>query len=679
MSLTLASYSTGSRKRKLRDVEESAERNSIDLLFLPNNKPTKTKREDSNTSNLIPPGTTISKIDTGRSLDHRLISSCSSTGTSTSCEESFASNYSEQTFVEALSLVTHTNTRREKEKMHTSKNKKEQGDSISSSSHKFNKVEGLYNTEYNGLHMEFWDESSWGLSKSSSCVKKNRKKSRKKDNSNKVEGLLTTASNSSHSNTWENTSWKLRTLSQVRAVEDATDDDDGMEIEIKDCKDPREDSVQWKLRKRLNDPDTQERKFLIQVPITRLNTSRLIMENQPFEDQLTSIGSPYVLYRWLRTRLAAGLVRSCFDCLHQMLKKYYDEVKVVLKKLEISATQKEELASLVIVRDRLAGIWCVYAHFTLEVGCLALAEKVKKSSSQKKQKNMCCLSLRDTTVPCDPDSNSEMYFNFAENAGGAFNLELENRQSVENNHREPIEDNSSDRDNVTYDDISSHAISVLLTARDCPLVGNHTAIALSLGRMIVSSTIMEQSKVGCIQVHLPQEIMSARIRSAIDVCWDNIDTYRNKSHHQSRRRFTKKPVSETTLRFLSNFEMTDQKLCTEKRLRENMVLKGIESTLDLPKTIRSSLLMTSLPSEGVVIGDRNTIRSLCGELNRWSRLEEELETNHQRTIRFMPSHELKLSFLAEELPLFAPVKSLSDPLKLYGDTNKAPRTIIWEW
>eukprot|EP00751_Fragilariopsis_kerguelensis_P039898 CAMPEP_0171004792 /NCGR_PEP_ID=MMETSP0736-20130129/17950_1 /TAXON_ID=186038 /ORGANISM="Fragilariopsis kerguelensis, Strain L26-C5" /LENGTH=362 /DNA_ID=CAMNT_0011434309 /DNA_START=426 /DNA_END=1512 /DNA_ORIENTATION=- len=362
--------------------------------------------------------------------------------------------------------------------MHTSKNKKEQGDSISSSSHKFNKVEGLYNTEYNGLHMEFWDESSWGLSKSSSCVKKNRKKSRKKDNSNKVEGLLTTASNSSHSNTWENTSWKLRTLSQVRAVEDATDDDDGMEIEIKDCKDPREDSVQWKLRKRLNDPDTQERKFLIQVPITRLNTST----------------SPDV-------------------------KKYYDEVKVVLKKLEISATQKEELASLVIVRDRLAGIWCVYAHFTLEVGCLALAEKVKKSSSQKKQKNMCCLSLRDTTVPCDPDSNSEMYFNFAENAGGAFNLELENRQSVENNHREPIEDNSSDRDNVTYDDISSHAISVLLTARDCPLVGNHTAIALSLGRMIVSSTIMEQSKVGCIQVHLPQEIMSARIRSAIDVCW----------------------------------------------------------------------------------------------------------------------------------------------------------------
>jgi len=362
-----------------------------------------------------------------------------------------------------------------------------------------------------------------------------------------------------------------------------------------------------------------------------------------------------------------------------MLKKYYDEVKEVLKKLERSATQKEELASLVTVRDRLAGIWCVYAHFTLEAGCLALAEKGKKSLSQKKQKYMCCMSPRDTTAPCHPNGHSETYFNFADNAGGVSNYELENRQSVENNHRGLIEDNSSDRDNVTYDDISSHAISVLLTARDCPLVGNHTAIALSLGRMIVSSTLMEQSKAGCTQVHLPQKVMSARIRLAIDVCWDNIDTYRNKSHHQNRRRFTTKPVSETTLRFLSNFEMIDQKLCTEKRLRKNVILKGIESTLHLPKTIRSSLLMTSLPSEGVVIGDRNTIRSLCGELNRWSQLEEELERNHQRTIRFMPSHEPKLSFLAEELPLFAPVKSLSDPLKLYEDTNKAPKTIIWEW
>jgi len=774
MSFTLesplySSIDTGSssRKRNIGVLEESEKKNCIDLLFLPTknvvnqSNTNKTRRVSadselfSNGNNTIIPPTctttaTISnKIDTenSRSLDtHRLVSFCgSSTGTSTSCEESAcsSSNYSEQQeqeqqacYSEVLSssdtVTQHHNTRRRKRRdnkkdkwqHHTSpknnKTKKRQDDSLSSTStssshNKFNnnsKVKGQYAAPFNpSLHSNFWDDSSWSCSKSKVLLSSSIKKKKKKNNCrlatrgsnytiSKVEGLITATSNPLNSKTWENTNWKLRPISRINDTgKDAIDDNNDitemeMEMErrqnnnnINDCNMPRENSVQWKLWKRLNEPDPQKRIFLLQAPITRVNTTatRLLTGNQPFEDKISSIGSPYILYRWLRVRLAAGLVRSCFDYLHQIIKKNYDEVEDVLKKLEISPTHNEELASLVTIRDRLAGIWCVYAHFTLEVGCLALEEKMKKSSlsSQKKNKYMRCLSPRDnTTVLCNPNVISETDSDFADNNTVASELELYNRQSrpVDNDRRKRIDVTSSGhQENITYEDISNHAISILLTARDCPLVGNHTAIALSLGRMIVSSTVMEQSKADCTQLHLSKENMSAKIKSAIDVCWDNIDTCRSKSHHQSKRRFTTKPVSKTTLRLLSNFEIKNQKLYTEKRIKKDAVLDGIESTLTLPSYIRNSLSKTSLPSDGVVIGDRNTIRCLSVELNRWSRLGEELETNHDRTIRLTPFHEPELPFLAAELPMFAPVESLSDPLKLYGDTEDAAKTIIWQW
>ena len=751
--------SSSSRKRYIEVLQGLAKKKCILPTMNVNQSSNKSRRVSEDTESfsngnniIIPPTCTTATIsnridaENNRTLDtHRLVSFCgSSTGTSTSCEESAcsSSNYSVQQEQQACYsevspssdtiVKQHYNTRRkrkrynknEKWQQHTSpknKTKKIQDDSISSTStsrshsNKINcnsKVIKQYSAPYNpSLHPNFWDDSSWNCSKSSKELSSSiKKKKNNKKNKNcrlatrgsnyiisKIEGLITATSNPLNSKTWGNTTWKLRPISRINDTrKDDSDDNDITEMEnerrqnnnIKDCYIPREHSLQWKLWKRLNEPDPQKRIYILQTPIARLNTltSRLLTKNQPFEKKISSIGSPYILYRWLRVRLAAGLVRSCFDCLHQIIKKNYDEVEDVLKKLEIHPTHNEDLVSLVTVRDRLAGIWCVYAHFTLEVGCLALEEKTKKSlSSQRKNKNMECLSPRDnTTVLCNPNVNSETDSDFVDNDTVASELELYYQQSrsipIVNDHRKRIEVTSSDhQENTTYDDISNHAISILLAARDCPLIGNHTAIALSLGRMIVSSTVMEQSKANCTQVHLSKEIMSAKIQSAIDVCWDNIDTYRSKSHQQSKRRFITKPVSKTTLRLLSNFEIKNQKLHTEKRIKKKAVLDGIESTLKLPNYIRNALTRTSLPSDGAIIGDRNTIRYLSVELNRWSRLGEELETNHDGTIRLTPFHGPELPFLAAELPLFAPVESISNPLKLYGDTEDAARTIIWQW
>ena len=151
------------------------------------------------------------------------------------------------------------------------------------------------------------------------------------------------------------------------------------------------------------------------------------------------------------------------------------------------------------------------------------------------------------------------------------------------------------------------------------------------------------------------------------------------SFHQHKRRFVPKPLSKETINFLSNFESEkSQKLCKEKELNKNP-FKVIESTLNLPKTLSDSLSLTSLSSQSHLIADPNTIRSLCNELNRWSRLGEELSINNQRAIRLKPYYEPVLKFHAEELPLFAPVESLSDPLQLYGDTCDASETILWQW
>jgi len=511
----------------------------------------------------------------------------------------------------------------------------------------------------------FWDESSWCVSNiSSSTTKRNTKTYCKARKSSKVEGLMTATPNPSSLKDLENPMWRLRTFPFMKT----SIDDYGPRI-INSRQDninslPTEGSVQRQLWKRLNETNSQ----ISMLPITCLNSPQLFNKNQYFKDRLSSMESPYVLYRWLRVRFAAGLVRSSFDYLHQILNECYDKVKAIVHYGEMSLIRKEQHSSLIILRDRLAGIWCVYAHFTLEVGCLAVKTKTK-----------CYCRSRDKDVIYNNENGStEADFNIPHELSET-NINLENQELVENNQKEPSEISSNNESKVTYDDVSNHAISVLLAARDCPLVGNHTAIALSLGRMIVSCAVIRQSATECNQINLRKETISAKIKSAIDVCWDNIDVYRSMSFHQHKRRFVPKPLSKETINFLSNFESEkSQKLCKEKELNKNP-FKGIESTLNLPKTLSDSLSLTSLSSQSHLIADPNTIRSLCNELNRWSRLGEELSINNQRAIRLKPYYEPVLKFHAEELPLFAPVESLSDPLQLYGDTCDASETILWQW
>mmetsp|Transcript_27529 Transcript_27529/g.60815 ORF Transcript_27529/g.60815 Transcript_27529/m.60815 type:complete len:327 (-) Transcript_27529:188-1168(-) len=236
----------------------------------------------------------------------------------------------------------------------------------------------------------------------------------------------------------------------------------------------------------------------------------------------------------------------------------------------------------------------------------------------------------------------------------------------------------NEQKDLTFDDVSNHAISILLAARDCPLVGNHTDIAISLVRLIVSSTVMEQSKNDCPRVELSRELFSAKINLAIDVCKDNIDGCRCKL--RANRRYKTKPVFETAIRSLSDFQVPYEMLHVEKRMGPPTIYKEIKSTLLLPVTLQKKLSSSLSVSEGAVRSDRGTISSLCQELNKLSRLAENLELNPNRTIRITPCFDLEQSFAAETLPLFSSLTILSDPLNHYGELpNSGDRLVVWQW
>jgi hypothetical protein len=87
--------------------------------------------------------------------------------------------------------------------------------------------------------------------------------------------------------------------------------------------------------------------------------------------------SPHRLYRWLRVRLVAGLVRSSLAFLHETIERKYQEATILLRGLQTDTNHQDKyLLPLIELRDGLADFWCVYAHFTIDLGLVAL-DKIK--------------------------------------------------------------------------------------------------------------------------------------------------------------------------------------------------------------------------------------------------------------------------------------------------------------
>jgi len=826
--------------------------------------------------------TTVASHPVPKSISHsttQLISSSSSASCEGSCSSS--SNDSAQTYLDvaseshSVSFVLsncHHSTRKTAQKRKHSDQNDEPVCSLSNTRSRSMQVMGQIASTREPPQSSVWDDLNWKLP-SSTFVSADEEKGNDTagipsaattttirtrtpmacahSKHMKVQGVIFATPENLHlgNNIWEDTNWhlvislpttkkrKTMVTSTISTKNDtsSTDIDDAkrnkrgrrMKAGSKQNAIPRKTgTVKRRLCKIFNEPDnTEQQNFLSRMPIIPNHQTGIayLMKNQNFGNhQLSFVDSPYSLYRWLRIRVTAGLVRSSFDFLHRIMKKYYDEVYEVFKNRENDLIQKDKLLSL---RDRLAGLWCVYAHFTLEVGCLVFAkERERERSSWKKTLiqnthvgngrlgrpniNLGTAKIGDGIefMPCNSNnSNNASDFeddqkfsivvknnsdslpkpgiqvekrskaalekdpqlfpksyenlknhpskfivtmstiydgkylgfincmkirNFEEFEAVSVNelaekyVEYLNRSGVkeQKNIRSEINsicilkriirnlynDSSGNmvekcpssthtaprksmkptpqvqrgrktsraQNDLTFDDFSNHAISILLAARDCPLVGNHTAIGVSLGRLIVSTTVMKELKPGCARVELSRQTFSTNIKSAIDVCWDSIDVCHCDRH--TYRRYAIRPVSKTTLKSLSNFEIKCNKSNLENEIKIR-IQEGIESTLLLPMTLRNSVSSALFLSEDMVISDEDTIRSLCKELNRWSRLGEMLKVNSHHTIRITPSFDSEMIFAAEELPLYATLKYLSDPLNHYEDVVNSGQGVIWQW
>ncbi len=367
-----------------------------------------------------------------------------------------------------------------------------------------------------------------------------------------------------------------------------------------------------------HDHKKQKQKSLLRIPLV----PRFRNQRNGLSSQSSSMNSPSVLHRWLRVKLEAGLVLPAFEYLHRVLKRYYGDVVQVVENLKKGDAHPVEIASIQSLKDRIAGIWCVYAHFILEAGCLML--EMTKQRESHLRKSMC-------------------------------NVESE----------------------PSFDDFSNLALSVLWHARDCPLVGNHAAIGICFGRLIVSSTVAKNSTPNSFQVEFSRRAMIENIQSAIDACWDSIDLCRLRG--KKTRRYAVKPISKRTIESFSKFELyCDETNHSEVHGRE-VVEVGILSTLLLPMNLRNSFPSGLFLSKKTGLDNRYDIDSLCKELNRLSRLGEKLELKAQNTVRLRACDDSNLSFVVDELPLYSSIEYLSDPFDDYKGISNPGKEIIWSW
>jgi hypothetical protein len=233
---------------------------------------------------------------------------------------------------------------------------------------------------------------------------------------------------------------------------------------------------------------------------------------------------------------------------------------------------------------------------------------------------------------------------------------------------------------VTFQDLSNYAISILMKARTCPLVGNHASIVLSLGRMIVSSYAVGNTVGGGgATIDLSRKGLCDRIQVAIDACWDSMDMCHDEQRYKAKRFSVDQTSAQKALKAFSDVDIKYRKLIHEKRVPKLTLQQSMEATIELPQSFFDSEI--GLEKRDQIFGDRNMVRSLCGELNRWSQLKEELvDGNMDRSVKLSRSNNRCLSFGAEELPLFACMETGPSPMDVHVlNSEDETAMVLWEW
>ena len=298
-----------------------------------------------------------------------------------------------------------------------------------------------------------------------------------------------------------------------------------------------------------------------------------------------------VLNSIIRSTIAAGEdTSSCTtiifqDILHARLRRGYKQV--VQGKNNLTPGEWGAL------RTKLAGIWCLYAHVVCEYG------KYKLSTLQ------------------------------------------------------PEDGTSGPHHTVSLKDFYNHAVCIMDAAASCPFAGTHEWISMCRGRLMVAGKVWSESVTHCEDSFTSysavcKDVVKRSCREAAKSCWESMRVCQEEqlsdadvvskssgpcnisSAQPSINFFGKLNKSKNSQKDAGGFV---QSLCF---LASFVEVLGLPSTLDPHKRWHFSQ-------------DVSTIGFLCSELNRWSRIGEQVEKNPDVHIGL----DEPLGFL-ESLPLFLP-------------------------
>mmetsp|Transcript_22492 Transcript_22492/g.53106 ORF Transcript_22492/g.53106 Transcript_22492/m.53106 type:complete len:1283 (-) Transcript_22492:81-3929(-) len=230
----------------------------------------------------------------------------------------------------------------------------------------------------------------------------------------------------------------------------------------------------------------------------------------------------------------------------------------------------------------------------------------------------------------------------------------------------------------TYQDIAGFALSVLLAARKCPLVGNHHFIVLAMGRMIVSTAPMEKTPNGTSHVDVPTAIITSRINSAITASWDGVRSCHGCAVDENKIFFQDPESATKAISLLASLDFDGKKKISEDKIRNSVLREEMNSIFSFPSILRKD---AGRP-EGFVFNDRHAVLALLWELNRWSRLEEKLRTNKSgKSVRIGESPWCQPTYQIEDLPMLATVDAITDSWNncVFAKGDKDSSTVVWEW
>lgn len=139
-----------------------------------------------------------------------------------------------------------------------------------------------------------------------------------------------------------------------------------------------------------------------------------------------------VLYHLVRAKLVDGEIKSAFEICHGVLQKSYARAESLLHDIlkPKSVPSKQQTATVMLEREKIAGVWCLYAHLVTQI---ADSEALLGSTRYR--------------------------------SDGGF---VEKREEMFNS----LEEN-----------LWNQAIAILSLCTACPFVGNHSSITIALSRL----------------------------------------------------------------------------------------------------------------------------------------------------------------------------------------------------